>query len=49
MLDVKILAQYAGLIFDMDGTVVDTMPCHERAWLKVADKVGISVITVCHV
>lgn len=26
--------------FDMDGTVVDTMPCHERAWLKVADKVG---------
>ncbi|HDR1242038.1 TPA: beta-phosphoglucomutase family hydrolase [Pasteurella multocida] len=40
MLDVKILAQYAGLIFDMDGTVVDTMPCHERAWLKVADKVG---------
>ncbi|MGC6405578.1 beta-phosphoglucomutase family hydrolase [Bisgaard Taxon 45] len=40
MLDAKILAQYSGLIFDMDGTVVDTMPCHERAWLKVAETVG---------
>ena len=28
MLDENIINQYDGLIFDMDGTVIDTMPTH---------------------
>ena len=31
----------AGLIFDCDGTLADTMPVHYRAWLKVLAGVGI--------
>lgn len=30
-----------GLIFDCDGTVVDTMPLHYRAWVNVLEKFGI--------
>ena len=31
--DAPIPQQYQGLIFDCDGTIVDTMPVHYRAWL----------------
>ena len=31
------LAQADALIFDMDGTLVDTMPLHYRAWQQVAE------------
>ena len=30
-----------GLIFDCDGTLVDTMPLHWRAWNSVCDRHGI--------
>lgn len=30
------LAQFDGLIFDLDGTLVDTMPMHLSAWEQVA-------------
>ncbi len=26
---------YAGLIFDMDGTILDTEPTHRQAWNEV--------------
>ncbi len=26
------LTAYDGLIFDMDGTLIDTMPAHVKAW-----------------
>ena len=32
----------AGLIFDCDGTLADTMPVHYRAWTTVLGKYGIS-------
>jgi beta-phosphoglucomutase-like phosphatase (HAD superfamily) len=32
----------AGLIFDCDGTLADTMPAHYRAWLHVTDAHGIA-------
>jgi HAD superfamily hydrolase (TIGR01509 family) len=32
--DAPIPAQYQALIFDCDGTIVDTMPVHYRAWCK---------------
>ena len=32
MLDNDVINQYDGLIFDMDGTVIDTMPSHVKAW-----------------
>ena len=32
-----------GLIFDLDGTLADTLPYHYRAWLVVCKKFGISV------
>ncbi|MSQ90573.1 MAG: HAD family phosphatase [Phycisphaerales bacterium] len=32
-----------GAIFDLDGTLVDSCTCHERAWMAVGDSVGIPV------
>ncbi|PJG84972.1 beta-phosphoglucomutase family hydrolase [Conservatibacter flavescens] len=40
MLDFSLFQQYKGLIFDMDGTVVDTMPCHARAWEMMGEALG---------
>lgn len=32
---------FAGYIFDLDGTLVDTMPLHYRAWNEAMRKVGL--------
>ncbi|HBO38689.1 MAG TPA: beta-phosphoglucomutase family hydrolase [Pasteurellaceae bacterium] len=40
MLDNAVIEQYDGLIFDMDGTVIDTMPSHAKAWEMVGEKLG---------
>jgi beta-phosphoglucomutase-like phosphatase (HAD superfamily) len=34
---------FAGYIFDLDGTLVDTMPLHYRAWDQAMRKVGLKV------
>jgi len=31
------LSRYQGLIFDMDGTLIDTMPSHLAAWQQAAE------------
>ncbi|NOH99168.1 beta-phosphoglucomutase family hydrolase [Vibrio sp. 99-70-13A1] len=31
------LSVYEGLIFDMDGTLIDTMPAHMKAWKETAE------------
>jgi beta-phosphoglucomutase family hydrolase len=33
-------AQYDGLIFDMDGTILDTEPTHRKAWNEVLGRYG---------
>lgn len=33
--------EFAGYIFDLDGTLVDTMPLHYRAWDEAMRKVGL--------
>lgn len=33
--------EFAGYIFDLDGTLVDTMPLHYRAWDTAMRKVGL--------
>lgn len=40
MLDQAIIEQYQALIFDMDGTLIDTMPSHAKAWEKVGEVLG---------
>ena len=35
MLQDNFINEYDGLIFDMDGTVIDTMPSHAKAWEMV--------------
>ena len=40
MFEKTILDGYAGLIFDMDGTLIDTMPVHARAWGLVGEQFG---------
>ncbi|HDV7283690.1 TPA: beta-phosphoglucomutase family hydrolase [Mannheimia haemolytica] len=40
MLDQTIIDQYDALIFDMDGTLIDTMPSHAKAWEKVGEVLG---------
>ncbi|MGY4676312.1 beta-phosphoglucomutase family hydrolase [Pasteurella sp. P03HT] len=40
MLDTQLFNTYNGLIFDMDGTLIDTMPCHAQAWLMVGEHYG---------
>jgi HAD superfamily hydrolase (TIGR01509 family) len=34
--------EFAGYIFDLDGTLVDTMPLHYRAWDVAMRKVGLN-------
>ena len=34
--------EFAGYIFDLDGTLVDTMPLHYRAWDAAMRKVGLN-------
>ncbi|MDB1126192.1 beta-phosphoglucomutase family hydrolase [Vibrio algarum] len=34
------LSQYEGVIFDMDGTLIDTMPAHLDAWETTATEFG---------
>ncbi len=34
--------EFAGYIFDLDGTLVDTMPLHYRAWNRAMKSVGLS-------
>ena len=35
--------QYAALIFDMDGTLVDSGQLHEFAWIEMLNKYGIPI------
>ena len=37
MLDYEMFNPYEGLIFDMDGTLIDTMPVHAQAWTMVGE------------
>ncbi len=37
----EIPSEIEGLIFDCDGTLVDTMPTHFKAWTKAMTEVGI--------
>ena len=32
-----------GLIFDLDGTLADTMPYHYKGWLMACEKFGVSI------
>lgn len=36
--------RYAGLIFDMDGTILDTEPTHRKAWREVLGTTVFSTI-----
>lgn len=40
MIDTALFNRYEGLIFDMDGTLIDTMPVHARAWGMVGEQFG---------
>jgi len=31
-----------GFIFDLDGTLADTMPWHYRAWITIAERYGLT-------
>ena len=35
--------QVQGLIFDMDGTMIDSMPYHARSWVTFAQRHGIDI------
>ncbi len=37
-MDYKLYEGYDGLIFDMDGTILDTEPTHRKAWHQVLSK-----------
>jgi len=38
MMEFKLYECYEGLIFDMDGTILDTEPTHRQAWRQVLAK-----------
>ena len=35
--------QYDALIFDMDGTILDTEPTHRKAWQQVLSRYGFTM------
>ena len=35
------MKQFAAVIFDMDGVVVDSMPVHQVAWRKYLESLGV--------
>lgn len=35
--------QYDALIFDMDGTILDTEPTHRKAWHQVLERYGLTL------
>jgi beta-phosphoglucomutase-like phosphatase (HAD superfamily) len=39
-MEIKIDKSIRGLIFDIDGTLADTMPVHFKAWTEVSHKLG---------
>ncbi len=39
-MSLKVNPKARGLIFDIDGTLADTMPTHFRSWQKVAERYG---------
>jgi HAD superfamily hydrolase (TIGR01509 family) len=39
----KLHERYDGLVFDMDGTLTDTMPTHYRAWSRTLERHGILI------
>ena len=41
MPQIPILPHIKALIFDLDGTLADTMPAHYEAWVEVSKKYGI--------
>lgn len=43
LLDESILNQYAALIFDMDGTLINSMPSHAKAWEQTGRELGYSL------
>ncbi len=40
MFDFSMFQPYQALIFDMDGTIIDTMPSHAKAWEKTGEVLG---------
>lgn len=42
-MDFSFIYQYQGLIFDLDGTLTDSMPFHAKAWDQVAREHGFSI------
>ena len=34
---------YGALLFDLDGTLVDSMPAHNQAWIQVLKKYGVDI------
>lgn len=43
LVSTEILDQYQALIFDMDGTIIDTMPSHAKAWEITGEHFGYQV------
>ncbi|EAR09498.1 HAD family hydrolase [Reinekea blandensis] len=39
----EVIEQADALIFDMDGTLIDSMPAHYQAWRQVADEYGLTL------
>lgn len=40
IISLECLEQYQGLIFDLDGTLIDTMSAHANAWIEVGEHFG---------
>lgn len=38
-----VIEQASALIFDMDGTLIDSMPAHFKAWQQVAQEYGLTL------
>ena len=42
-MQISALSKYKGFIFDLDGTLINSMPYHAKAWRQTSNEYGFDI------